>query len=150
MSDAKRSDVDVFEKEVAGEYTSFRIYLFMLKKKESTPREAYAELCLSSPSLAVHHFEKLERIRLLKKDEWGKYSVIPRRFGILRFFVITGKWLIPRTFFYVIFFILISVGSFWLPTGAREVALILSLISIVTNLVETVDFYRVLYPVFKK
>lgn len=133
------------EREVAGEYTTFKIYLFMLKVGEASPRQVYSELGLSSPSLAVHHLEKLERHRLVSKDEWGKYHVVRRKFGILRFFVVTRKWLIPRTFFYMIFYILTAVGSILvLPSGMREAVLILSLVGVVTNFVETFYFYKIL------
>lgn len=135
----------VLDKEVAGEYTTFKVYCFMLRAKEASPREVYSGTELSSPSLALHHLEKLEKLKLVFKDEWGKYHAFRRRFGVLRFFVLTGRWLIPRTLFYVVFYVLVAFGSvFTLPAGAREVALILSLLGFVNNLVETVDFYRVL------
>jgi hypothetical protein len=135
----------VLEKEVAGEYTTFKVYLFMLRVGEATSRDAYSMLGLSSPSLAVHHLEKLERHRLVSRDEWGTYHVVRRKFGVLRFFFVTGRWLIPRTFFYMIFYFLIAVGSvFLLPFGVKEIVLVLSLVGVVTNFVETIYFYKVL------
>ena len=135
----------VLEREVAGEYTTFKVYLYLLRVKEVSPREIYRELGLSSPSLVLHHLEKLEKVGLVSKDAFGNYHVVKRKFGILRFFVVTGKWLIPRTVFYMIFFLLTAVGSmFMLPSSMREPALILSVVGFVTNLVETVYFYRVL------
>jgi len=135
----------VLEREVAGEYTTFKVYLFVLKVGEASPRRVFQELGLSSPSLALHHLEKLARFGLVSKDEHGKYHGVRRKFGVLRFFVVTGKWLVPRTFFYMIFYVLVAVGSLlMLPFGMREVALILSLFGVVTNLLETFEFYRVL------
>jgi len=135
----------VLEKEVAGEYITFKVYLYLLRVGEASSRQVYQKLGLSSPSLALHHLDKLERFGLVSKDEYGKYHGIRRKFGILRFFVVTGKWLIPRTFFYMIFYILMAVGSLLiLPSEVREVALILLLFGVVTNFVETLDFYRVL------
>jgi hypothetical protein len=144
-SDENVVSESVLEKEVAGEYTTFRVYLYLLKVMEASPRQVYRVLELSSPSLALHHLEKLEGFGLVHKDEYGKYHGVRRRFGVLRFFVVTGKWLIPRTFFYIIFYVLTAIGSlFILPSGVREAALILSLFGVVTNLVETLGFFRVL------
>lgn len=135
----------LLERKIAGEYTTFRVYLYLLKVGEASPRQVFQELGLSSPSLALHHLEKLERLGVVSKDEHGRYHGRKRKFGVLRFFVVTGKWLIPRTFFYLIFYILTAVGSLlMLPSGMREAALILSLFGVVTNFVETLDFYRVL------
>jgi DNA-binding transcriptional ArsR family regulator len=101
----------VLEKEVAGEYTTFRVYLYVFKRGEASPRQVHQKLGLSSPSLALHHLEKLRRLGLVSKDEHGKYHGVRRKFGVLRFFVATGKWVDSRTFFYMIFYILTAVGS---------------------------------------
>jgi len=150
FNDEKRVVESVLEREVAGEYTTFRVYLFMLSVGTATSRQVFRELGLSSPSLALHHLEKLERLGLVSKDEHGRYQVIRRKFGVLRFFVVTGRWLIPRTLFYLLFFAVAAVVSLlMLPAGVREAALFLSLVGVLTNLVETLYFYR-LTLVFKK
>lgn len=143
FDDEKGVGESVLEKEVAGEYTTFRVYLFMLRVGTASSRQVFRELGLSSPSLALHHLVKLERFGLVTKDEHGRYHVVRRKFGVLRFFVVTGKWLIPRTLFYMLFFVIAAVGSLLLfPAGVREAALVLSLVGVVTNLIETLHFYR--------
>ncbi len=135
----------LLKREVAGEYTTFKVYLYVLKVGEASPRQVFRELGLSSPSLALHHLKKLEKFGLVSKDEHGRYHGVRRKFGVLRFFVTTGKWLIPRTFFYMVFYILTAAGSVvGLPLGVKEAALILSLIGVVTNFVETLEFYKIL------
>lgn len=135
----------VLEREVAGEYTTFKVYLYLLKVGEASPRQVYGGSGLSSPSLALHHLDKLEKFGLVSKDEHGRYHVVRRKFGVLRVFVVTGRWMIPRTFFYMIFYVLTAIGSvLMLPSGVREAAFVLSLVGVVTNLVETVQFYKVL------
>lgn len=134
---------EVWEERVAGEHTSFKVYLYMLRVEEASVRQVYRAVGLSSPSLALHHLEKLEGLKLVSKDRHGVYHVVPRKFGILKFFTLTGRWFVPRAFLYMLFYVAVAVASlFLLPPGMREVALILSLVGIVTNLVETVRFVR--------
>ena len=46
------------EREVAGEYNTFRVYLLMLRMREASGRDVAYQLGFSSPALAVHHLEK--------------------------------------------------------------------------------------------
>lgn len=134
---------ETLEKEVGGEYTTFKVYCFLLKAKEASVRDVYRGASLSSPSLALHHLEKLEGLRLVWKDKRGVYHAIHRRFGVLKFFVRTGKWLVPRSFYYTLFYTSLAVASLLLfPPGAREIAVVFSSISIITNLVDTLLFLK--------
>jgi hypothetical protein len=38
-----------------------------------------------------------EKLGLVKRDENGVYHIISRKFGVLRFFHRTGRWLMPRS-----------------------------------------------------
>jgi hypothetical protein len=135
----------VLEREVGGEYTTFKVYLYVIRTGDVSPREVYHKLGMSSPSLALHHLEKLEKLGLVSRDEHGKYRGVRRKFGVLRFFIVTGRWLFPRTFFYMMFYVLVAfVSVFLLPSGAKEAALFLSLVGFVTNFAETLEFYRIL------
>lgn len=136
---------DAFEENVGGEYITFRVYVFLLEAGEASVRDIYRGCGLSSPSLALHHLKKLEGLRLARKDENGVYHVIARRFGVLRFFHKTGRWLLPRSLFYVILYVAIALASvFLLPSGMREVGLILSALGLSTNLLDTVLFLRLI------
>jgi len=133
------------EKEVAGEYNTFLVYLLMLRVKRASGRDVAERLGFSSPSLAVHHLEKLSGLKLVSKDRYGVYEVVPRRFGMLRFFFVVRRFIVPRTFFYMIFYLVLAVFSvFMLFDVVRSVALLFSLFGIVLNAIETVEFYRLI------
>lgn len=135
----------VLEKTVGGVYVTFRVYVFLLRVGEASVRDVYRGCDLSSPSLALHHLKKLERLKLVRKDAHGFYHAIAKKFGVLRFFHKTGTWLLPRSFFYMILYLAIVVSSaFLLPSGMREVSIILSAIGFTTNLVDTVLFLRLI------
>jgi hypothetical protein len=96
--------------------------------------------------MALHHLEKLEKLGLVKRDKNGVYHVISRKFGVLRFFHRTGRWLMPRSFFYMILYVAIAVASaLLLPSGMREVGLILSALGFSISLVDTVLFLRLVF-----
>lgn len=135
----------MLEKEVAGEYNTFLVYLLMLRVNQASGREVARQLAFSSPALAVHHLEKLSQLKLVDKDRHGVYHVIRRKFGLLRFFVVVRKFIVPRTFFYMILYGVMAVGSFLVLSGAvRDVALLFSFIGIVISIIETIQFYRVI------
>ncbi len=136
---------DAFEESVGGEYVTFRVYVFLLEAGEASVRDVYRGCGLSSPSLALHHLKKLEGLSLARKDENGVYHVIARRFGVLRFFYKTGKWLLPRSLFYMMLYVAIALASaFLLPSGMREVSLILSALGFSISLIDTVLFLRLI------
>jgi len=136
---------DVLERRVGGEYATLRVYLFLLKVGVASVRDVYRGAGLSSPSLALHHLEKLEELKLVRKDENGVYHVIARKFGVIRFFHKTGRWLLPRSFFYMILYAAIAVTSaFLLSSGMRDVAIIISAIGFTTSLIDTVLFLRLI------
>jgi hypothetical protein len=136
---------DVLEEKVGGERVTFRVYVFLLRVGEASVRDVFHGCGLSSPSLALHHLEKLEELKLARKDQNGIYHCVVRRFGVLHFFHKTGKWLLPRSFFYMIMYATIAVAcAFVLPTGMREVAIILSVIGFTLSLVDTVLFLKLI------
>jgi DNA-binding transcriptional ArsR family regulator len=133
------------EKRVGGEYVTFRVYVYLLRAGEASVRDVYRGCDLSSPSLALHHLEKLEGLNLVRRDEDGVYHAVARKFGVLRFFYRTGAWLLPRSFFYVMLYTAIGFASaLLLPYGMREVGIILSALGFATNLVDTVLFLRLI------
>jgi hypothetical protein len=141
----------VLEERVGGESVSFRVYVFLLRVGEASMRDVYRGCDLSSPSLALHHLEKLESLGLVRKDENGVYHVIARRFGVLRFFHRTGTWLVPRSFYYMIMYAAIAlVSALLLPSGIMEAVIIMSAIGFTISLVDTVLFLRRIPHSFKK
>jgi hypothetical protein len=136
---------DVLEERVGGEYITFRVYVFLLRVDEASVRDVFHGCSLSSPSLALHHLEKLEGLKLARKDENGVYHVIARRFGVLHFFQRTGKWLLPRSFYYAIMYAALALAcAFLLPSGMQELGLIFSAVGFSISLVDTVLFLRLI------
>lgn len=134
-----------FERDVAGEYNTFLVYLLMLRVKKASCRDVAEQLGFSSPSLAAHHLEKLSDLRLVSKNRFGAYEVVPKKFGVLRFFFVVKRFIVPRTFFYMVFYLVLAVFSFFmLADAARNVAVLFSLVGAVLNAVETVEFYRLI------
>jgi hypothetical protein len=137
--------VTSFEREVAGEYNTFQVYLLMLRVKRASARDVAEQLGFSSPSLAIHHLEKLSGLKLVSKDQHGVYSVVPRKFGVLRFFFVVRRFIVPRAFFYTLLYVVMAVFSvFVLSDVVRGVALFFSLVGLAIHLVETVQFYRLI------
>ena len=67
-------------------------------------RELQRALRFSSPSVAHHHLEKLKDMRLVSRDERGRYMVVEKvDIGILKLFVMIGGKLVPRMLFYAVF-----------------------------------------------
>jgi len=134
------------EKEVSGEYNTFKVYLLMLKVKRGSAREVQRSLGFSSTWLATHHLDKLEKLGLVRKDEHGDFLVVPRSFGILRFFVVTGRWVVPRMSFFAVMFGVMAAGFlFYLPEHSFfMIAFITSIVGLVVSLYETFRFYRLL------
>lgn len=133
------------ERDVAGEYNTFRVYLLMLRVKKASARDIAYQLGFSSPALAVHHLKKLNYLKLVRKDKYGVYHVIPQRFGLLKFFFVVRKFIIPRSFFYTVLYGVIGVFSAFMLSGTvRDIALFFSLLGVMLHLVETIQFYRLL------
>lgn len=133
-------------REIAGEYNTFRVYLYMLKVKGSSSREVQRALNLSSPTLAQHHLEKLRKHGLVSKDDDGTYHVISKSFGILKLYIRSGRWIVPRTIFLTFVFAILAGGFVLLIPQHRFfwIASALSLSGLVYSLYETIRFYRVL------
>jgi hypothetical protein len=78
------------------------VYWYMLRHPEPlTAREIQRGADLSSPSLSMHHLERLRQYGLVEKDVHGQYSVSRDvRVGILNQFMGKGRLLVPRYLFY--------------------------------------------------
>jgi hypothetical protein len=85
---------------------TLKVYHYALKSgHEVGIREVQRALKLSSPTLAVYHLEKLEQAGLLKKGAMG-YTVDK---VYVRNLVRLRRLLIPKYFFYALFFSLAVV-----------------------------------------
>ena len=91
----------IVESELRG--LTLRVYWYILgSKRESIGvRPVQRALGLSSPSVALHHLEKLRTLGLLSKDSTGEYRLIEQvKVGVLQNFVGILGLLLPRQLFY--------------------------------------------------
>jgi len=137
---------DTLERDVAGQYNTFRVYVHMMKVKEASARNVCNALEMSSPSLALLHLNKLVSLGLLTKKYGNYYLESTRRVGILRFFYQFGTWFIPRTFLYFLFFASMGTVFFYLAQKDQGYVIptIVIAMSALLNLYEAIQLYRVL------
>ncbi len=86
---------------------TLRVYWFLLQQPRHTVgvRQVQRSLGFSSPSIAVHHLEKLTDLGLVVKRMTGEYVLQEEvKVGILRFFTRMGRFLVPRYLFYSVLF----------------------------------------------
>lgn len=143
MAEPDEAELD---REVGGEYNTLRVYLFMLKNGSSSSRDVQKALNFSSPTLAQHHLEKLGKFGLVTKNYDGSYDVKSRSFGILRLYIRSGKWIVPRTIFFVIIFAILT-GGFLILSPEHSFFLVAAIVTgsgLGVAIYETIRFYKVL------
>ncbi|NHJ12437.1 MAG: transcriptional regulator [Candidatus Thorarchaeota archaeon] len=103
MSDEVPSEEELAE-QVKGK--TLQVYWFMLRHpRPMSAREIQRGTELSSPSLSLHHLEKLRQFGLVDKNVHGEYEVTRDvRVGILRLFVGRGRAMVPKYLFYATFY----------------------------------------------
>ncbi|MEM2103677.1 MAG: helix-turn-helix domain-containing protein [Candidatus Bathyarchaeia archaeon] len=101
----KETDPKVLESMLKGKTLTVYLYLLQQPDRSVGVREVQRALKFSSPSVAVHHLEKLEDLGLLKKKATGEYIVEEEvKVGILQLFTRVGRFLVPRYLFYSVLF----------------------------------------------
>lgn len=83
------------------------VYWYLLQQSTHMVgvREVQRALGFSSPSIAVHHLQKLQDLGLVEKKGTGEYVLEEEvKVGILRFFTRMGNFLVPRYLFYSVLF----------------------------------------------
>lgn len=125
------------------------VYWYMLQQPSRTVgiREVQRALKFSSPSIAVHHLEKLEELGLVKKKPTGEYVLEEEvKIGILRFFARMGRFMVPRYLFYSVLFttmlaaylVLCFLGRIW----PNPYAVMFAFIAAVAFWIETIRVWR--------
>jgi DNA-binding transcriptional ArsR family regulator len=110
-------------------------------------REVQRALHFSSPSIAVHHLEKLQDLGLVEKKGTGEYVLEEEvKVGILRFFTRVGRFLVPRYLFYSVLFstMLTAYLTLCLVTGICPsfYAVMFGLIAVIIFWLETARLWR--------
>jgi len=98
-------DPAILESELKGK--TLLVYWYLIQQTSHTAgvREIQRSLGFSSPSIAVHHLEKLQDLGLVNKKGTGEYVLEEEvKIGILRFFMHMGRFLVPRYLFYSVLF----------------------------------------------
>ncbi len=105
---------NVMEQERMLQGKTLLVYLYLLKKKESSGiREVQRELGLSSPSVAEYQIEKLIGLGLASRDNYGRVFVTRKvKVKALEQYVSFGRFTVPRMAFYATVFALIPVLLF--------------------------------------
>lgn len=83
------------------------VYWYLIQQPTHTVgiREVQRALGFSSPSIAVHHLEKLQDLGLVTKKGTGEYVLEEEvKIGILKFFMRMGRFIVPRYLFYSVLF----------------------------------------------
>src|SRR2546427_13026728 len=111
-------DREKVEYELRGK--TLKVYAHLLRVDSSGVREIQRELGFSSPSIALHHLEKLERLGVVGKDNVGRYFIARKvDVGILSAFASIGRLALPRLGFYAAFFTTIAI-AYMLEIGASS------------------------------
>lgn len=110
-------------------------------------REVQRALGFSSPSIAVHHLEKLQDLGLVRKKGTGEYMLEEEvKVGILRFFTRMGRFLVPRYLFYSVLFSTMLTAYLTLCTLGQTApsfyAVVFGLIAVLIFWFETIRLWR--------
>ena len=120
------SEIEKIASELKGK--TLRVYWYLLRNPEETSlRNIQRGTNLSSPSLATYHLNKLVNLGLVRTDRYGSYNLERDvKVGVLRFFVGSGRLLLPRYLFYAVFYTtLIPCSLLFLPLSIGPISLLL-------------------------
>jgi DNA-binding transcriptional ArsR family regulator len=98
---------------------TLRAYILIMRSSKPVGvRELQRSLGMSSPSVAYHHLEKLERLGLVAKNDYGEYSLVKKvDVNVLGAFSQIGRLLVPRFVFYAVFFTTLLIGYVFLASS---------------------------------
>lgn len=107
----------------------------------------------SSPSTAIYHLDRLKTRGLVDKNVEGKYyAVTSSRPGILRFYVLIGGRLMPKSLIYGIVLSIAGVLALHLASYRLEItlALIPAFLAAIVFWYESFDLFRYKRDLFRK
>ena len=102
---------------------TLKVYLHLLTSDEPVGvREIQRRLGFSSPSVALHHLEKLLNMGLVEKDNYGRYSATKKvDVSILQSFSKIGRFMLPRLSFYAAFFTTLTAAYIIQHLGSSDI-----------------------------
>jgi len=147
MSSKPTFDLAVIESQLKGKTLQVYWYLLRSPNHSAGVREIQRSLRFSSPSIAVHHLEKLQNLKLVTKKGTGEYVLKEEvKVGLLRFFTRIGRFLIPRYLFYSVWLstMLITYLLFYGVTGSVHnfFALVFGVVGCSVLWFETIRLWR--------
>jgi hypothetical protein len=101
----REHDLAFLESQLKGK--TLLVYWYLLQRPTHSVgvREVQRALKFSSPSIAVHHLQKLQDLGLVSKKDTGEYWLMEEvKVGILRLFTRMGRFMVPRYLFYSVLF----------------------------------------------
>ena len=131
-------DLQKIEADLKG--NTLLIYWYIIRKgnEPTGVREVQRSLDLSSPSVALHHLEKLRALGLLEKSLIGEYSLKEEvKVGFLRYFMRLGRFMLPRHLFYAVFFTTMLLTYLIIYPNLVSVHQILALIILISATIIT-------------
>jgi len=141
------SNSAILESQLKGK--TLLVYWYLLEQPSHTVgiRETQRALGFSSPSISVHHLEKLQDLGLVEKKGTGEYVLVEEvKVGILRFFTRMGRFLVPRYLFYSVFLSTMLITylmlCYWGQILPSFYALMFGLIASVIFWIETMRLWR--------
>jgi len=94
-------DMAFLESELKGKTLLVYWYLLQQPSHSVGVREVQRALKFSSPSIAVHHLQKLQDLGLVEKKGTGEYVLQEEvKVGLLSLFTRMGRFMVPRYLFY--------------------------------------------------
>lgn len=126
---------------------TLRVYWFLLSKQD-TPigvRETQRALKFSSPALAAYHLDKLTDLGLVDNTN-GEYRIVKTvNVGVLKQFMLFGKFIVPRYFLYATMFttlLIFFLTQFKAVNFYSTFALVLGLLATAITWFETLMTWR--------
>ncbi len=147
MSRGTFSETTIIESQLKGKTLQVYWYLLRSSNHRGGVREIQRSLGFSSPSIAVHHLDKLQNLGLVTKTGTGEYIIVDEiKVGLLRFFTRIGRFLIPRYLFYSVWLstMFFTYLLFYGITGSVHnfFALLFAIISSLILWFETIRLWR--------
>ena len=140
-------DPNVLESVLKGK--TLQVYWYIIQQPSHTVgiRQVQRALVFSSPSIAVHHLEKLNDLGLVEKKGTGEYVLLEEvKVGVLKLFTHMGRFLVPRYLFYSVLFSTMFAAYLMLCTMTQITpsfyAVTFSAVAMLIFWVETVRLWR--------
>lgn len=129
------------------------VYWVVLEKGPVGLRDVQKLVGFSSPSTAIYHLDRLKTRGLVDKNVEGKYyPVTSSRPGILRFYILIGGRLLPKSLIYGIVLSIIGILALHLASYRFEImlALVPAFFAAIVFWYEAFDLLRYKRNLFRK